>query len=301
MSKFLKANEIINKGSESRDNFHFLSKMQIFSQITSTTKNGKPYLVISMRDITGNISNIRKWIDNDDDLEKYREILKIGNVVEINGEFNKKYKNVIIISTKEIDPKDYELKEFVDLPFIDEDLLIKQLFDTISKIQNKYLKNLIENIFNDEEIKSKFFECPSAIKHHHPYRCGNLEHTIGMINVFRNFEDFYNRNTELNVDLIYAGIILHDIGKIYEYKIYNGIPMKTSNSLIGHHTLGFQLVSRFINEISDFPNDLKNRILHIILSHHGRKEWGSPVEPQFSEAEIVHYLDMIDSRFKSQS
>ncbi len=301
MSKFLKANEIINKGSESRDDFHFLSKMQIFSQTTSTTRYGNPYLIISMRDITGNIPNIKKWIDNNDDLEKYQEILKIGNVVEITGEFKKKHKSVTIVSMKVIDPDDYELKEFVDLPFIDEDLLIKQLFDTISKIHNKYLKNLIENIFNDEEIKSKFFECPSAIKHHHSYRCGNLEHTIGMINVFRNFEDFYNRNTELNVDLIYAGIILHDIGKIYEYEIYNGIPMKTSNSLIGHHSLGFQLVSRFINEISDFPNDLKNRILHIILSHHGRKEWGSPVEPQFSEAEIVHYLDMIDSRFKSQS
>jgi len=301
MSKFLKANEIIYKGSESLDNFHFLSKMQIFSQTTSTTRYGNPYLIISMRDITGNIPNIKKWIDNNDDLEKYKEILKIGNVVEITGKFNKEHKSVTIISTKIIDPNDYELNEFVDLPFIDEDLLIKQLFDTISKIENKYLKNLIENIFNDEEIKNKFFECPSAIKYHHSYRCGNLEHTIGMINVFRNFEDFYNRNTELNVDLIYAGIILHDIGKIYEYEIYNGIPMKTSNSLIGHHSLGFQLVARFINEISDFPNDLKNRILHIILSHHGRKEWGSPVEPQFSEAEIVHYLDMIDSRFKSQS
>ncbi|GAI97345.1 unnamed protein product [marine sediment metagenome] len=83
MSKFLKANEIINKGSESRYNFQFLSKMQIFSQTTSTTRHGKPYLVISMRDITGNISNINKWIDNNDDLEKYQEILKIGNVVEI--------------------------------------------------------------------------------------------------------------------------------------------------------------------------------------------------------------------------
>ena len=301
MSKFLKASEIINKSSESLDNFQFFSKMQVFNQTISTTRYGKPYFVISMRDITGNIPNIRKWLDNEDDLEKYREILKIGNVVEITGEFNKEYKNVVITDTKVIDSNDFELNEFVDLPFIDEDLIIKQLFDTISKIHNKYLKKLIENIFNDEEIKNKFFECPSAIKHHHSYRCGNLEHTIGMINVFRNFEGFYNRNTELNVDLIYAGIILHDIGKIYEYTIYNGIPMMTGNSLIGHHSLGFQLVSRFINEINDFPNDLKNRILHIILSHHGRKEWGSPVEPQFSEAEIVHYLDMIDSKFKSQS
>ena len=301
MSKFLKANEIIKKSSESRDDFQFFSKMQVFNQTTSTTRQGKPYLVISMRDITGHISNMRKWLDNNNDLEKYREILKIGNVVEITGRFNRQYKSVAIIDTKVIDNNDFELSEFVDLPSIDEDLLIKQLFETISKIHNNYLKNLIENIFNDEEIKNKFFECPSAIKHHHSYRCGNLEHTIGMINVFRNFEDFYNRNTELKVDLIYAGIILHDIGKIYEYQIYNGIPMKTSNSLIGHLSLGVQLISRFINEISDFPHDLKNRVLHIILSHHGRKEWGSPVEPQFSEAEIVHYLDMIDSRFKSQS
>jgi len=161
------------------------------------------------------------------------------------------------------------------------------------------LKKLLEEIFNNEDIKDKYFKCPSSIKKHHAYKYGNLEHVVCMIKLFKTLEKFYNRNTNLDVDLIYTGIILHDIGKLYEYTIYNGVPkLIPGSTLYGHLVLGIELVSKFMNAINGFPKDLKNKIRHLILSHHGPKEWGSLVEPQFPEAEFLHYLDMVDSRFK---
>lgn len=162
------------------------------------------------------------------------------------------------------------------------------------------MKDLLNKIFNDCEIKEKFYTCPASILHHHPYQGGTLQHTIGMVECFSRIEEYYQRNTLLNVDLIYTGLLLHDIGKINEYYIYNGISLINKQfALIGHIILGDQLISSIIDQIENFPQDLENQIRHIILSHHGRKEWGSPVEPQSNEAEIVHYLDLLDSRFNT--
>jgi len=296
---FLKANEIISKSIEAQSNFQFKSKLQVTNQSTGTTKHGDPYLILTLRDTTSELRRVNKWISSKMELEYYRKLFEIGNILEIEGTFSKEYGSISIDKVRELSITEINLDDFVISPKIDEKELIKVLNETISNIKNEKLKSLLEIIFNDNDVKTKFIECPSSVEKHHPYKYGNLEHTIGMIKIFENLEAFYNRNTNLDVDLIYTGIILHDIGKIYEYYIYNGIPKTNPEySLIEHLILGDQLVLKFIKEIRDFPKDLENRIRHLILSHHGRKEWGSPIEPQFPEAEILHYLDMIDSRFK---
>jgi len=300
LSDFLKANEIITKATKLQKDFVFKTRLQVLDQIIGTTRQGNPYLILPMRDSTSELRNIKKWINEGEQLESLRENFDVGSIFEVVGKYEKRFNSITINSAKKLSASEFDLSDFVKLPYIDEKRLIEKFFETISKIKNNYLKELLEIIFNEEEIREKFFECPASITIHHPYKCGNLEHCIGMITVFENFESFYNKNSNLDTDLIYTGIILHDIGKIYEYSIYNGIPNREVEfAMLGHHVLGDHLVLRFITGIRDFPKDLENRIRHIILSHHGRKEWGSPVEPQFPEAEIIHYLDMIDSRFKS--
>lgn len=300
MSEFLKVNELLTKIKELKTDFYFKSRLQITDQIISTTKQGKPYLIFSMRDNTKEIRNVRKWINESEKLDHLCDFYDIGSIFEIGGKFDKKYNSISINSAKKLSSNEFSLKDYVKLPDINVEDLNKCLFETISEIHNEKLKELLNKIFDDNDISTKFFECPSSIKIHHPYKYGNLEHTNGMLTIFKNFEAFYKRNTLFDVDLIYTGIILHDIGKIHEYSIYNGLPISNKEySLLGHHILGDQLVLKKIKEIDDFPKDLENRIRHIILSHHGKKEWGSPIEPQFPEAEIIHYLDMIDSRFKS--
>ena len=300
MTDFLKAKEIIAKATTVRQDFVFKTRLQVLDQIIGTTRHGNPYLILPMRDSTSELRKINKWINEGEQLESLREYFDVGSIFELDGRFENRYNSITIINARKLSAKEFDLSDFVKLPYIDDARLSKKFFETISKIKNNYLKLLLRKVFNEKEIKEKYFECPASIIMHHPYKCGNLEHCVAMITIFENYESFYNKNSNLDIDLIYTGIILHDIGKIYEYSIYNGIPrMEPEYAMLGHQVLGDQLISKFINGIEDFPKDLENRIRHIILSHHGRKEWGSPVEPQFPEAEIIHYLDMIDSRFKS--
>ena len=298
--EYLTISDIISQAKRSQRDFQFNSKLQVIDKSISYTSSRKPYLILRMRDITGDLSNIKKWTENEDELNLYDKLFNIGNIIELNGQYQSSWNSIVINTAKKLNKNQINLEEFVVSPISNQERLIEKLNETLSKINNKFLKVLLKNIFGNIKIREKYFDCPSSISKHHPYRCGNLEHTIGMINAFENFIDFYQKNTELNIDLIFTGIILHDIGKIFEYKIKNEVPSYNKDYvLLDHINLGAQLITTYIKEIDDFPKDLENRIIHIVLSHHGRKQWGSPIEPQFPEAEIVHYLDMIDSRFKS--
>ena len=300
MKKYMTADELIKEAKTAQDDFNFIIRLQVFDQVEDKTRMGTPYLKLTLRDRTNVIRNVKKWINKDtkDDLEAQRHKFGIGNILEIEGQYNLKYGPSIKDSTL-LTSEQYNLDEFVQTPEIDADSLFEYLSNTISNIQDNSLKKLLEKIFSDEDIKKKYIECPSSIIHHHSYKYGNLEHTIGMIKIFERLVEHYNRNTNLDVDLIYTGIILHDIGKSLEYSLNNGVPKKNAGAdLHGHLVLGAQLVSKYMNQIDNFPNDKKNQIRHLILSHHGKKEWDSVIEPQFPEAEILHYIDMIDSRFK---
>lgn len=298
--EFLNVSEIIGKAERSNKDFQFESKLQVIDKLISYTRNKRPYFVLRLRDITGEIPNCRKWTNDDDEFNFYNDLFDVGNIIKINGQYQCQWNSIIIDRVSILEENDFNLEEFVLFPIEDQERLIEKFNEIISQIKNNFLKNLLIEIFSNIEIKEKYCECPSSISKHHPYRSGNLQHTIGMLTAFKKFTDFYQRNTELNVDLIYTGVILHDIGKLFEYTVKNEVPSYNKDyALRDHISLGAQFVEKYIKEIKDFPKDLKNRILHIILSHHGRKEWGAPIEPQFAEAEIVHYLDMIDSRFKS--
>jgi len=298
LSDFLTADEIMEKAKESDTDFKFKAKLQVVEQIETPDRHGKPYLKLVLKDKTSEIRNVKKWISNDKELKNQRIELEVGNIIEIHGEYNIRYGSNIT-ETRILKPDEYNIDDFIDSIATNKDELVTFLFNAISTIKEEKLRELLELIFADKEIKKMFIECPSSIINHHAYKHGNLEHTVGMLKIFETLETYYNRDTNLNIDLVYTGIILHDIGKIYEYQIYNNVPRYiTGSDFLGHLVLGVQLVSRYMNKIENFPKDLKNRIRHLILSHHGKKEWDSVVKPQFNEAIILHYLDMIDSRFK---
>ena len=296
----LNADEILKTAKDIQGNFQFQSKLQVIDQTVATTSSGNPYFIMKLGDLTDSITNVKKWTNSTEEFNYYSKIFEIGNILEIKGEYQEKYHSAIINDVRKLNSDEFDLEDFLKLPELNEQKLYNDLSDTISNINNKFMKELLNKIFSEKNIKELFLECPSSILYHHPYKCGNLEHTMGMIMICKTYEEFYQRNTELDLDLIYTGIILHDIGKIFEYKINNGLPsLNKDYALLSHINLGDQIVTEYIKKIDNFPQDIENRIRHIILSHHGRKEWGSPIEPQFPEAEIIHYIYMIDSRFKS--
>ena len=290
--------DIISKANKIKQEFNVVAKVQVIEIIEKITKYGDPYYRLVLRDKTGRV-RANRFINISKEIENLRRIYEIGNIIKIKGRYNPKFGSIIINEERFLEQDEYNLEDFSIHFNIDKNKLVKCLYKTISNIKNPILKKLLTRIFEDNNVKSKYIECPSSIDQHHSYKYGNLQHTISMIRILNELEKFYNRNANLDVDLIYTGILLHDIGKIKEFSLNNNLPIRlNAMGLIGHIHLGANIVLEYIKDIDDFPEDLKNRILHLILSHHGKKDWGSPVEPTLPEAEVLHYLDMIDSRYK---
>lgn len=147
---------------------------------------------------------------------------------------------------------------------------------------------------------NNFSHSPSAISHHHNYVGGNLEHTVGVIRLCKNICQMYDG---INKDLVIAGAILHDIGKIKEYIADAAIEKTDEGNFIGHIVMGDRWIREKIFELNkkgiDFSKDLEDKLCHIILSHHGRYEFGSPRMPKTIEAAVVHAADMMDSQVKN--
>ena len=299
MSEYLKASEILQKLKEAHTNFSFKTKLQVIKNTKKHTRDGRPFISMTLRDQSGEVPNFTKWTNNEEEYQQEIKKFEIGNIIEFTGRYKVKYSSTDIIEPKILNESEYNIEEFAKSIQLEKTTLFDQIESVMHSLKNVKLKELLEMIFSDEAIKKRYIECPSSIIHHHNYKYGNLHHTVGMINLFNQLVKFYEKDTLLDIDLIYVGIILHDIGKVFEFSLNNDLPMKTSEGkLYGHLILGDQFVSEILKKIEDIPQDLENRIRHLILSHHGKIEWDSVVEPQTAEAEILHLLDMLDSRFK---
>jgi 3'-5' exoribonuclease len=178
----------------------------------------------------------------------------------------------------------------------DPEEMFAELLDRLRQMPGGPLRTLLLTLMEDPDIATKYKLAPAAMSYHHAYLGGLLEHVLSLIRVADRVCDHY---TELRRDLIVAGLVLHDIGKIEELSYKAGIRYTTRGQLLGHITIGVEMVSERIRAIPDFPADLKDQLLHIILSHHGELQFGSPKEPLFPEALVVHYLDNLDSKLQS--
>jgi 3'-5' exoribonuclease len=161
----------------------------------------------------------------------------------------------------------------------------------LCNMQDEKLLNLLDRVLGDPVNGASFRQAPAAMKMHHPYLRGLWEHSLNVADLAQNMAGDY---PEANHDLLLAGALLHDIGKIFEYKFERAISYSTEGRLLGHIIMGVELLSREMNAIADFPAGLRTRLLHIITSHHGRYEWQSPRRPKSPEAVIIHYADALE-------
>ena len=293
--------DIITSAQASMNDFPINGRFLITSIVEKTTKYDKPYFNLKLKDKTGSLS-AKRFTRGETEFESLKSIYLEGNIVEIEGVYQHEWDSVKIKNERLLEPYEVEPNEFEEPSNINIDELISTLMDTIDSIQNRHLKLLLLLIFDEDEILQAYFTCPASIGMHHSYKHGNIEHTISMIKIFRTLEKNYGNAYALDSDLIYAGIILHDIGKIREYSIKNSIPTRNHGyGLIGHFSLGEEIVIEYIKQIDGFPEDLEWKLRHLILSHHGRKEYGSPVEPQIPEAELLHLIDFLDAKYKERN
>jgi 3'-5' exoribonuclease len=159
-----------------------------------------------------------------------------------------------------------------------------------------YLRALLEALLDDPEIARRYKIAPAAKQIHHAYLGGLIEHVLSLCGLAALTASHYRT---IDLDLLLTGVVLHDIGKIYELSYERGFSYTTEGQLLGHISIGMRMVADKLARLPDFPARLRTLVEHMILSHHGRLEFGSPKVPQFPEAMLLHYLDDLDSKMES--
>jgi 3'-5' exoribonuclease len=165
----------------------------------------------------------------------------------------------------------------------------------VAAIPDTHLRPLLDAFLDDPEIARRYRIAPAAKSIHHAFRAGLLEHVLSLCGLARPIAAHYGT---VDWSLMVAGIVLHDIGKIYELTYERGFSYSTEGQLIGHISIAMRMLSDKLRAFPDFPNDLRNLLEHMILSHHGKLEFGSPKVPLFPEALLLHYLDDMDSKME---
>jgi 3'-5' exoribonuclease len=255
-----------------------------------TARNGNTYISLELADRTGMV-DARKWDAGKDLFDSFSvdEFVKIKGRVEI----YKRYPQLKLDDLKKVTESSIDIAIYLAAVEEDRDEMFKNFLSKIKGIKNPHLKLLLDNIFRDGEIVDRFKMAPAATDFHHPYLGGLLEHTSSCIDLARMVTSKY---PGINIALLICGAALHDIGKIDELSYRRSFYYTDKGRLIGHIVLGVGIVEKKMSEIPDFPDELKDLILHIILSHHGEHEWGSPKRPMCLEAIVLHYIDNLDAK-----
>jgi 3'-5' exoribonuclease len=189
-----------------------------------------------------------------------------------------------------------DVTDFLPASKRDRDEMFAELEGWIRGFSNPFLKTLLESIFAEESVARRFRTAPAAKTVHHNWIGGLLEHVLSLLKLAGFTASHY---ADIDRDLLLSGVILHDIGKISELTYVRSLGYSDEGQLLGHITIGVQMVDQKIQNIPGFPPKLRELLLHMILSHHGMLEYGSPKLPVFQEAMLLHLLDNMDSKMET--
>jgi 3'-5' exoribonuclease len=253
-------------------------------------KDGKYFLSMVLADKTG-IINAVAW----DEVERLKSKVSTGDFIRVQGTVGE-YKSSRQISVRDMECVALDSIRSEDfMPATRRNTL--QMLDRLKKIsetiETDHYKKLMALFWQDEKFVEKFKLAPAAKKMHHAYLGGLLEHTLSLVLLAEKVVDHY---VGIDRDLLLTGAMLHDIGKITEFDYERSIDYSDEGRLISHIVIGLDLIEKKINQIGDFPKKAGILLKHLIVSHHGSRELGSPQPPMTLEAVMLHYLDEIDSK-----
>jgi len=255
-------------------------------------KDGKKYFNIILTDSSGEME-ARLWQYKP---EVEREISK-GSFVKARGKLNfyQGRKQFIISSLEKIPEAQIDKGDFVMKAAQDPEIMFSKLLKQVEQLDDVYIKELLKNILNDPEIHRRLKTWQAGKSIHHAYQSGLLEHILSCCELAQFLAPHY----KANLNYVLAGCILHDLCKIYELSDGINVDYTEEGKLVGHLVKGVEIVDKYSYRIKNFPYSLKLHLKHILLSHHGEYEYGSPKIPQTSEAMLVHLIDLMDSKIAS--
>jgi 3'-5' exoribonuclease len=273
-----------------KDKDHVEGIFLVKTKNTPLAKSGKPYLAMMLGDKTGAIDG-RMW----DNVENVMHSFEIDDFVRVRGTVNlyQKRRQLVIGEIAKVSRKEVDSSDFLPTSKMDPAVMIKNLLAIVRGMKNKYLRQLALDTLEDPEIQPLYMRCPAARTIHHNWVGGLLEHTLSICKVMLFLASHYEN---LDLDLLIIGAIFHDIGKVWELHYETNIGYTDVGKLVGHLVMGSELIDRKARAIKGFPDELRIICKHIVLSHHGKYEFGSPKLPQVMEALVVSYIDELDSK-----
>lgn len=263
----------------------------IKSMKLAETRAAKPYLLLEMADKSGEISG-PVW----EDAEKKAEICQAGNFVHLKG-MVQSYRDRLQLRIEEILPVDrgqVALADFIPATHYNLEEMARHLQKLVASVENAWVRKLLNRFFKKGELWQCFQTAPAAKGIHHAYVGGLLEHCLSMARIADMLSGHY---PGVDRSVLLAGVLFHDIGKIKELEEQVGLVEYTSvGRLKGHLVMGSEMVAEEARTIENFPEDILTHIQHLILSHHGRNEFGSPTVPMTPEAFLLSFIDDLDSK-----
>lgn len=257
------------------------------------TKGGNGYLTLKLVDRSGEIEG-RVW----ERAEELGKRFDKNDFVRVRGQATL-YQGKVQIRVQDIarvDERDVAPQDFLPKSQSDPEAMAEELKTILRGMKNPHLRALAESFFADQTFMDLFKRAPAGKSIHHPYLGGLLEHTLSLLKLILKVVENYQG---IDVDLLLIGGFLHDIGKVYEFSFDRAVQYTDQGQLLGHLVMEVEIVSEKIKAIPDFPEELAMLVKHMIVSHHGSLEFGSPKLPQTLEAVILHYLDDLDGKIQS--
>jgi len=258
-------------------------------------RNGNLYLQLMLRDRTGSIG-ARLWNVGEAQARTFEE----GDFVHARGKVQlfQGALQVILNALERVGPELVELADF--LPHTDKDIgkLLQTMRGILTKVSNPHLRALVECFLMDQAFLRDFARAPAGVRNHHSYVGGLLEHVVNMLEAADRLAPLYPR---VDRDLLVLGVFLHDIGKVRELSYDRVFGYTDEGQLVGHIVIGIEMLNDKLKQVPDltdepFPPDLLLRLQHMIVSHHGTLEFGSPRLPMTPEAIALHHLDNLDAK-----
>ena len=256
-------------------------------------KTGEPYLALTLGDHNKQVE-AKMW----DNIEEVLEAFEQDDFLKVKGLINK-YKQrfqLTIHKLRKLGNSEIEFADYLPKTTKDIDELWRTLSEFVAGFQNPHLKALVQVFMDDPEIAAAYRNAPAAKTLHHAYIGGLLDHVVSL---FRSCDLMTRNYPQINRDLLLTGAFLHDIGKIHELTYNRSFSYTTKGQLLGHMIIELEMLQTKLAQFPGFPEELKTMVEHLIISHHGQYDFGSPKLPMFPEALMLHYLDDLDSKMEA--
>lgn len=279
--------------SDLRPNQDVTSVFLVQSKDVRLKKSGEPYLSLSLADKTGDI-DAKMWDNVADVVETFDrdDFIKVKGRVQV-------YQNrpqFTVHRMVRLGDDDVNFADFFPASERAPDEMFAELREIINGIGNEHIRALLDALMDDPEIGPKFKRAPAAKTVHHAYLGGLLEHVLSLCQLCKMTAAHY---PIVDLDLLLAGAVLHDIGKIDELSYRRSFGYTDDGQLLGHILIGVRMMEDKLRDLPDFPPKLRTLLEHIVISHHGQLDFGSPKIPVFPEALLFHFLDNLDSKMEN--